>query len=1007
MFGAENNFRNIKNKVFFKEGLGVATIINTNKTVDFSSNPLRKQEQIKQEAERIRQEKEANILKTPNAQFTFEGKEHNVHVNGEDGIPIVANSEVVVLQPQVVARPRYVQYPDGRFYPVLASNGDVNKQATSLLVSNAEIDNAIREGAVMSADEYQRNIDTFDNNPSLLSQEGLKTPSNTTESISNARDIPELNVSLEDAVNQLDEQLKDVTSDIFTAAEYKIFTDQPALQDNREEVKQIISETVQKQRFEKGKGALGVLKNIASGFKNKAKNVWKVLDKDLTPKQVLGIVLLAGGMTAATLAALPVAAALAGGTLAGTAASYGAIGLAAGVGGNLAAAPFVASTASLVSAGIAAQGINMVRNRPKQVANVANAENSEVLTTEVSQTVETPAQAVAEVPKGFESNEFRETLNLVNLEDYGNGTQLEITAIVQDKPVIAKLQVITMPNGEKGLKFLNNLNTFVSVSAVDQADEHKGTIITGMDLKLKYLDGDGTQERTIKVDAVKITKEVVNSSQVEVVSNPESGNEKIAELANKVGEYEEIVKPLKGKLDTLDTAIKAMKDAGIDTSSAEKQKAELLKGTLDKENQVSGVLINLVPEIKKSQSISEQNRTPDQQKLVDTAEKAKQLGFNWAGGNELNQAVLVTGPSQFGNTKTEVKVAATESKPSVETRVESGNVNISETVKRLDEINKIVDNEKAKRSTDELIEALVDSTNPEINVREVLGFDKTVSNAKIEDTIKTALTFADIKEYGTKNSNLEFISKTSQSFDDGIKNNPQAAILKDYRGPGYDNVGRLVENLSMAKLVMSLNDITKSTDKFLNQPLDRDISQEYTINLLESLQPDVIKALDDQLTQQNPNSKGLLDIEKIKDLYNGKNSDFTAQQRSEIIKLPQTLNKLLKGQDINSTKTEINPENLSRLKDSQRGDELIIDTGDGVEQSVKMGNLNPENGTATITTADGSIQVINIEDIKTVKNQTQEKAKQDAEAKAKAEEEGKKSNVVQFPSRDNDLSEAA
>jgi hypothetical protein len=1016
MFGSDSDFWRVKNKVFFSEGFGGGTVVEARKPVEFSSNPLKRQEQIRQVAKEIKQEKELS-KQTPNAQFEFDGKQYNNRVYGEDGTPLPASEVSNNLIPTALlsvipgANPRTsqnVQIEIGgkqMLAPIVVNpNGGFDVDARSAVPVEAKISNSDEPVQILTSEQFQQLQDQ---------EEGLNNQPNQIKSISQAESIPELSELAQNALNKLDSELKLVTNKLESEALSNVLLQQPELSQLQPQIAEMVHETAQKQRVENGKKGLFNLKNLASGFKNKAKDIWKALDKDLTPKQVLGLVLLAGGMTVATLAALPVGAALLGGTIAGTAASYGAIGLAGGVAGNLALAPFAAGTASLVSAGIASQGINMLRNRPKETLNktttvVESGANTPQVTPEnITQSVfqETVITANTDLPLGFEGSESKEILKEVNLETLGVGSQLEITILdSQNQPATTRVEVTILSNGEKGIKFLTNQNPIAKVTAIDEKGLHPNKIIAGADLNLTYL-GNNLQ-RQIKVENVQITKEVVTTG---AIVNPESGNEKIANLENVSLEYEKALEGNVSKLDTINKSIKLLEDNNLDSSGFHAQKSELLKGSLEEENKVVAELIKLVPDIKKSQNIPEQNRTPEQQKLVERAEKLNQLGFSWVGGDAEGQAVLVTGPSEYGKTIAENKTEKVETKPVVETSVENTNETIEQSktqtaklIENLGEVEKVIDTslDSHYQDIDALRGAFDEAGISDNDLKTILGLPAEISNTKLEKVLATAVFLGDIQKGLIANNNLGFLVNSEIPVGNAIAANPALEKLANIK-PSFGStelvsgikkdITTLVENAALAKEIF---DLGATRDKIKNIKQDpksilfEDNKLAFSADLMLKVKDGDPKSevIVDKIKEARPELAEILTPDNMQALYDNK-SNLSATERKSLLGVADLVEELLTTGKIEKKTETVNPEIAEKIQDSGnlQGDIIQIDTGNGTRE-VKFGNLNQEDATITVS-SNGSIERIPISDIKSFINNTLDQRKKEEEEKKKTEQE--------------------
>jgi hypothetical protein len=828
--------------------------------------------------------------------------------------------------------------------------------------------------------------------------------------IEQAKTMEQLNQSLVEQVQSLERSLAATQNNIQAQVLEQLQKQLAELQPTPELNAQIAVVANQEKQKNKVKG-LGFLK----GIKESAKKAFGFLNKkiELTPEQkkALGVALALGGVAIAAFAAAPMIASLyLGGTVAGTFASYGALGLHAGIPGAasllgakaaLVTAPIATSAATFLGLKIAEKGSKMIIGENKDsenqssIINTINSHPDQEKTTDLAQPqnpepiVEPKSETPSQIPAGFESNE---QIKSVDINKLSIGTEMRLNVTLENgTPGSAMVAVAEGVNGERVLKFTKMENAFAKVSTVDSHGiESAGVITNGQPCEFEYENG---QTRTLNINSVDILGNPKNEpkEKAEETKNTNENSDivKLEVVKLSLSEYNVAFEKIKSQVDTIDKAIESLTAVGIDdTKNLEDQKAKLLEGISPQKESVIKNIVPISQDLNKALSTAPESRTELQKNQAKLAEDLKKAGFDIAGGINTQEAVLIN-KSNPNLEKPPEPISSQEVKPTIENQ-EAGTTNIPKTIQNFDQIQKTIEsNTKIQSEVDVTIEALQLSEDPQINIKELLGLDKTASNSKVEDLIKMSLVFADIHDFGTRNSNLQFLQKTSQSFEDGVKNNPGLEVLTNYRGAAYDNIHKIVENLSQAKVFMRLQEVKKQTESFryASDLQSRELNLELSLKILNTKSPDVSTDILKAVIDKEPELSGTLTKENIQNLYDGNmdSAKLSAEERRSIARLPYLIGQILKNEPI-----EENPKASKEVlesvgsSDNQTYDLVEIVNQDGVKIEGKFNLVNKQDGEVIIN--DGSRYVgVSFEQIKSFRNISAETRK--AELKKKEEEE--------------------
>jgi hypothetical protein len=808
--------------------------------------------------------------------------------------------------------------------------------------------------------------------------------------IEQAKTPDQLNEALLSRIQSLERSLALTQNNIQEQVMQQLQLQLAELQPTPELSAQIAEVTNQEKQKNKEKGR-GFLK----GFKDNAKKAFGFLNKkiELTPKQMkaLGIALAVGGVALGGLFAAPVIAALTGGT-AGALVTYGTVGLAAGINGSLLAAPVAAtliSTISTTTAGVGAymavKNSNIPYKTPEKSFSI---QNSPTIESNKSQpTIESKSETPNELPAGFESNE---QIKSVDINKLSVGTEMRLNVTLENgTPGSAMVVVAEGVNGERVLKFTKMENAFAKVSTVDSHGiESAGVITNGQPCEFEYENG---QTRTLTINGFDILgnlgSEEKKKPEGTVNTNENSEIQKLEVAKQSLLEYNIAFEKIKTQVDSLDTAIESLSNAGLDTKNLEDQKAKLLEVIAPQKENVIKNIVPISQDLNKAISTIPESRTELQKKQAQLVGDLKKAGFEIAGGTNAQEAVLINNSTLKSEKKVET-TGSSEIKPSVENQ-ESGIPNIPKTIRNFDQIQKTIEsNSKIQSEVDSTIEALLLSQDPKIDIKELLGLDKTASNGKVEDLIKTSLVFADIHDFGTKDTNLQFLKKTSQSFEDGVNSNPQFVILKDYRGANYDSIQRMVENLSQAKIYQKLEEVKKQSNKFdYRSSLDgRERNLELGLKILDTKALDTSNDILKAVIEKQPELSGVLTKENIQNLYdnNVDSAKLSADERRAIARLPYLIGQILKNEPIEEN-PKASKEVITNVEsaDNQIGDTISLKSVNGNIQEGVLYGYNKENGIIDIKIGE-VVSQINISEIQSFRNISAETRK--AELKKKEED---------------------
>ena len=286
--------------------------------------------------------------------------------------------------------------------------------------------------------------DNFDKiNPNLPT-----TPSNPVETVANTVSQPPLkeeqDPKLQEGITKLEAEISNLRAQLNQVLNP---------QDISNEVKLGSEAATQMPNPKQAEGFFARMKDAASWTGDKIDKIIGKLDKPLTPKQVLGLIALAGGLTVGTAFALPVIAtslglstsAFVGGSALGLGANFGtwsAVGLGAAGGAAMPLGALGAATGALG----AAQGFNMLRNKPQPQQSQPSTEN-------LDQPTQTPTIPTEQAKVEAESGEnLKERIDLV-IETMKNGDTTNFNGIKitfvktpDNKTAIAE---ITLENGGK------------------------------------------------------------------------------------------------------------------------------------------------------------------------------------------------------------------------------------------------------------------------------------------------------------------------------------------------------------------------------------------------------------------------------------------------------------------------------------------------------------------------------------------------------------------------------
>ncbi|MEM1311869.1 MAG: hypothetical protein AAGF07_00185 [Patescibacteria group bacterium] len=718
---------------------------------------------------------------------------------------------------------------------------------------------------------------------------------------------------------------------------------------------QKITEAITEEKKKNKEKGLGFLK----GLKDKASGLWsKLLPKlPLTPNQVkvLGLATTAAGLGLLAVYGSPLLAIhLTGSTMAaGTLGSYTLGGLGTGFLGtsaaSLAAVPYASAFATGVGAATTTVG-GIVAAFKNKIA-LKNPENSSPASVSVEEPVAQPttmSQAVANtpspvepntpprvvvptqeryqaqsnlsigreklkpknleksinIPLGFESNDVLESLN-INILPVGAKIALNVT--VDGKNAKTNATVVKGVDGQNILKLPIAENAFVKISSTNADNKvETGVVSKGQDFVLTYEDGQKWQITLNSFEIQEKAKPVSGEASVAINTDTPEFKEinNLDKVEKSLFEYKSSQGDIKNQVEAINKSIKILNDSGLDTKDLKEKQKNLELKTQPLRGQVIKDIVPIASDLNKAISIKAEDRTEVQKQQAKLYNDLQQEGFIVGGGTKQNDAAMISESPAI----IEKKVVEPESKEVTESSVEqkeSGTPNVKQTIQNFELLKNTFENENEALSkmvddTIESLDELAKQQDPKTSTNEILGLPETDGIAKREDLVRASLLFGDIAESKVQDPELKFLTQTSQSFEEGVKSNPSTKILIGYRGAGYDNLHRLVENLSQAKLFMKIKDTNdKITELNKNKELGKDIGRdqllEISLDILSGDPVDISSDIIQMLVEKKPSLVSFLTKQNLEDLYNNK-SNLYSYERDELLKLPEYISKLLQNE---------------------------------------------------------------------------------------------------------------